>query len=507
MLFRSHTIRELVAGKTYILTETRPADGYVTAEDVVFTAADTGEVQEITMEDDVTKVEISKQDFGGKELPGAGLAILAKDGSVAERWVSGEEPHYMEMLPAGEYVLREEKTPDGYATAEDVPFTVEDTGEIQKVTMEDDVTKVEISKQDFGGKELPGAELSILDKNGKIVESWISEEEPHYIEKLPAGEYVLHEEKTPDGYVTAEDIPFMVEDTGEIQKVTMKDDVTKVEISKQEIGGRELPGAELSILDKDGKTVESWISGEKPHYIEMLPVGDYVLREKTAPDDYVTAEDIPFTVKDTGEIQKVVMKDDVTKAEISKQDIGGKELPGARLYIFNKAGKAVENWISGEEPHYIEMLPVGDYVLHEETAPDGYATAEDIPFAVKDTGEVQKVVMKNDVTKVEISKQDIGGKELPGAKLSVLNKDGKVLESWISTEKAHYMEMLPVGDYVLREETAPDGYVTAEDVKFTVKDTGEIQKVTMKDDVTRAEISKQDISGKELPGAKLTILD
>lgn len=110
-------------------------------------------------------------------------------------------------------------------------------------------------------------------------------------------------------------ITFTVEDTSEVQKVEMKDDVTKVQISKTDISGKELPGAKLTILDKDGKTVESWTSEEKPHYIEMLPIGEYTLREETAPDGYLVAEDVKFTVKDTGEIQKVVMKDEVKPTE------------------------------------------------------------------------------------------------------------------------------------------------------------------------------------------------
>ncbi len=114
--------------------------------------------------------------------------------------------------------------------------------------------------------------------------------------------------------MTAESITFTVEDTTEVQKVEMKDDVTKVQISKP-IFGKELPGAKLTILDKDGKTVESWTSEEKPHYIEMLPIGEYTLREETAPDGYLVAEDVKFTVKDTGEIQKVVMKDEAKPKE------------------------------------------------------------------------------------------------------------------------------------------------------------------------------------------------
>ena len=66
--------------------------------------------------------------------------------------------------------------------------------------------------------------------------------------------------------------------------------------------------------------------------------------------------------------------------------------------------------------------------------------------------------------------------------MTVLDKDGNAVESWTSTDKPHYMEKLPIGDYILREETAPEGYLIAEDVEFSVKDTGEIQKVSMKDE-------------------------
>ena len=72
---------------------------------------------------------------------------------------------------------------------------------------------------------------------------------------------------------------------------------------------KEIPGAKLTIFDKDGKEIESWISEEKPHYIEKLPVGEYTLREVTAPDGYEVAEDVKFSVAETGEIQTVVMKD------------------------------------------------------------------------------------------------------------------------------------------------------------------------------------------------------
>ena len=175
----------------------------------------------------------------------------------------------------------------------------------------------------------------------------------------------------------------------------MKDDVTKLEISKTDItNGKELPGAHLVIKDGNGNVVEEWDSTDKPHYVEKLPIGRYTLVETKPADGYVTAESIEFEVKDTPEIQTVEMKDDVTKVEISKQDITTKkELPGAKLEIRDEDGKTIEKWVSEKKPHYIEKLKVGKYTLVETTAPNGYEVSEAVRFEVDDTGEIQHVVM------------------------------------------------------------------------------------------------------------------
>ena len=110
-------------------------------------------------------------------------------------------------------------------------------------------------------------------------------------------------------------------------------------------------------------------------------------------------------------------------------------------------------------------------------------SAEDMEFEVKEDGSVTKVEMKDTYSKVEISKTDLTtGKELEGAKLQILNKEGEVLEEWVTDGKPHLVEKLPVGEeLILREITAPEGYEIAEDVKFTLEDTMEVQKVEMKD--------------------------
>ena len=212
-------------------------------------------------------------------------------------------------------------------------------------------------------------------------------------------------------------------------------------ISKTDItGDKEIGGAKLVVIDKNGDVVDSWTSVEgESHKIEgVLIAGEtYTLREEQAPNGYVIASEIVFTVGEDGKVQTVVMKDDTTKVHISKTDItGDKEIGGAKLVVIDKKGKVVDSWTSVEgESHKIEgILIAGEtYTLREEQAPKGYVIASEITFTVNEDGTVQTVVMKDDTTKVHISKTDItGDKEIGGAKLVVKDKNGKVVDSWTS---------------------------------------------------------------------------
>lgn len=262
------------------------------------------------------------------DITGADGKVILKADSVIEELATDKEGKltFTADLPIGfEYYIKETTPAPGFATTDEVQeFKFEYEGaDKEKVTysftFEDEPTVIEVTKTSLtDGKELEGAKLQVTDEDGKVVDSWTSGKEAHIIKELVVGrKYTLTETKPADGYVTAESITFTIEDTEKPQKIEMKDDVTKVEISKTDISGKELPGAKLTILDKDGKTVESWTSEEKPHYIEMLPIGEYTLREESAPDGYLIAEDVKFTVEDTGEIQKVVMKDETKPTETS----------------------------------------------------------------------------------------------------------------------------------------------------------------------------------------------
>ena len=332
---------------------------------------------------------------------------------------------------------------------------------------------------------------------------------------LPLGKYYVKEKETANGYVldgeTREvDLTYRDQNTAEVtysadwQNKRQKAEVKVLKKAKD--SDRVLEGAVFALCNKDDivnakgdvilkadTVIEEQATDKdgKLTFTADLPLGHtYYVKETSPAQGFATTDQVQEFTFEYGGAEKETLsyeftfEDEATTVEFTKTSLtDGKEIEGAKLKVTDESGNTVDEWTSGKEPHIIKELTVGKKYTMTETLPaDGYVTAESITFTVEDTSEVQKVEMKDDVTKVQISKTDISGKELPGAKLTILDKDGKTVESWTSEKKPHYIEMLPIGEYILREETAPDGYLVAEDVKFTVKDTGEIQKVVMKDE-------------------------
>ena len=259
--------------------------------------------------------------------------------------------------------------------------------------------------------------------------------------------------------------------------------------------------------------------GSSTHKDAVTNSGKYIVKELRAPlGYYVNEEPMEVTFTYDGEAVQVLEStctDKPTEMWVSKRDLtNDEELPGATLTIQDMDGNIVESWVSTNTPHRVTGLHLGDaYTLTETRPADGYALADDITFrllqkADEDGSNLQEaevyylttknflfwtwddwkllddatVIMRDDITKVQISKVDIAtGKELPGAELTITDKNGKELDRWVSTDTPHYIEKLPAGEYTLTEITAPDGYDIAESIRFTVLPTGEVQTVLMKD--------------------------
>ena len=390
-------------------------------------------------------------------------------------------------LPMGTYEIQETKTLDGLilnTTKYEVKFEQKDlTNKVYDSQLDvlNDTTLVEFSKTDItGDKELPGAKLQVIDEEGNVIDEWISTENTHKIEGLKVGsEYTLKEEIAPDGYVISNEVKFNIKDTNEIQKVNMKDKI--VSMSKVDIGGEEIEGAKLQVFDKNNNLIDEWTSTKEPHKIKNLKENEtYRLHEEIAPDGYVKATDIEFTVSDKKENEHIELIDKVV--EISKEDISGKEIEGAKLQVIDEDGNVIDEWISTKEPHIVKGLEENKtYKLHEEVAIGNYVKASDIEFTVSEDKETQRVIMIDKL--VEVTKTDLTtGEEIEGAELEVIDEEGNVVDKWVSGKEPHKVTGLEEGKtYTLTEKTAPYGYEVAESIKFTVSTDKETQVVEMKD--------------------------
>ena len=243
---------------------------------------------------------------------------------------------------------------------------------------------------------------------------------------IPYGKYIVKEIAAPTGYILSdEQYPVVIAEDGDVIEITAENKAITVAISKEDIYGNELEGASIQLIDENGDIVDEWTSDGENHIITNIPAGGYTLKEVAAPDGYIIATDISFTIDEYGNVTVdsveataetedgipcVTMIDNTTIVKISKQDMTtGKELSGAKLQVIDKDGNVieeqvidkdgniVEEWISTNEPHYIEAKLIANeiYTLREITAPDGYNTAEDIEFTVNADGSVTEVVMKD----------------------------------------------------------------------------------------------------------------
>ena len=331
------------------------------------------------------------------------------------------------------------------------------------------------------------------------------------VENLPMGTYELEEIKTLDGLVLNKEkyeVKFVKKD--DITKVytenrDISNDTTIFEFSKTDITGEsELEGAKLTVLDGD-KVVDTWTSSDKTHKIEGLVVGkEYTLREEIAPKGFVKATVIKFKVENSKEVQKVKMIDKIV--ELTKTDIGGEEVEGAKIQVLD-GEEIIDEWISGKEAHKINGLEEGKtYILHEEVAPDGYVKATDVEFNVTTDKETQHEKLVNKIVKV--SKTDLtNGEELEGAELEITDEEGNIIEDWTSTKEPHIVNGLEEGKtYTLTEKAAPYGYEMTESITFTVTTDKETQIIEMKDMpiLKNVKIIKVDAESKEVIKDKFT---
>lgn len=436
--------------------------------------------------DDVITTENSGAIVNSGTEVGNGVYALSTDGHLD-----------ISNLPMGvgeaQYYLQEVKTLDGCVldtTKYDAVFKQSDYTTktyIKSFDIENKTTEFEFNKTDVtGDKEVEGAQLTITDEDGNVVDQWTSTEKVHSIEGLVVGKtYTLSETVTAKDYVKATDIKFTVKNSSELETVTMKD--KQVTISKATVSGDEVTGALMQIKDEDGNIIDEWTSEGKVHYATGLVEGKkYILHEDLAPTGLNLANDIEFEVSYAKENQKVEMIDTIN--EVSKVDEKGNLLKGAEMTVTsNKTKNIIDKWISGQ--HIFDVT-------------------DEMKAQLKETGKAEGMYVDDEDSTVQYSIAKNKGKD---DYTVMFVKDGVTTYTNIDldgNETRHMIQGLEAGEeYVLKETKTPNGYATFKTQTFTAEE-GKDTVLSMTDEDTKIEISKQDITTKkELEGAKLKVTD
>lgn len=514
----------LETGVYYVLKETSAPAGYAYSADITFRinadgtiTIDTGNSdanasvsgQTLVMRDAPIAISVEKVDASNSNAPLQNAILAVIDGSnnkELERFTTNGTAHALDMskitVPADntkkDYILREISAPTGYEIAEDIIFAVDKSGVVYTKDAAGNYIQVSTSGSGLAGTT---ATLTMTDK------------------KMPEG-------------------------TIYIRKLTP--------------AGNTLSGASLAIYKKndyDGNQasatpeVSEFTSGTTPHAIKVTPSEpntlhpnvEYVLVEKSAPDGYIIAKPITFTIKDVGTTSgttqyrittisdtnslnsdkvTIMMTDQPLSLRIKKETSSGDLLAGATLKLYEGAvadeSKLVEEFTTNRtNMHTVEFtkLKAGqEYLLVETAAPNGFLKSGDIKFTIEADGTITKqylqqengtwkesrvsgntVIMTDDEEAVTLSKIDSGTNgNLAGATVkleSVVYGSYDVSgydrnftpQTFTTTNDVISLDanLFHTGCvYALSEVTAPQGYGYAKNVVFLYTDDHRVQYLT-----------------------------
>lgn len=382
--------------------------------------------------DEYTRVRFGL--FAAENITAVDGSVIPADGLISEiSLAENMSAKFDTALPFGKYYVQEIATDEHYVLngkkylvnfeymGQEVTTVTVDCGEFKNALKRGKISGKKVDENEkslenalFGLFAVDTAEFTA--DNAYMTD--VSDENGHFeFDKIPYGEYIVREIEAPTGYILSdESYPVTISEDGEIIEIIAVNKPITVEISKQDVYGNELAGAEMQLENSDGEVVDKWTSDGTNHVVTELPAGGYTLKEIAAPDGYVIATDIRFTVDVYGKITVenvdatavsengnplIVMVDDTTKVKISKRDITtDKELAGATLQIIDEDGNVATEWVSTDEAHFIEgkLIAGKEYTLRETIAPDGYEIASEIKFTVNTDGSVTEVVMYDEHT-------------------------------------------------------------------------------------------------------------
>ncbi len=452
-------------------------------------------------------------------------------------------------LPKGKYYISEVNASDGYTVNSKIYYAeinkdaINYTCDVEEKVISGKIRILKTGNGNNTSTVLEGVEFEIklaseVEKVGwEAAKSYavITTDENGYAESsnLPYGKYVVRETKTPDQYIKSDDFEIIVEKDGETVEHTINNrpfsSWLKI-IKTDELGNViTLSNAEFKIKNSDGEYVtydnaDHWSTDENGICLIpfMLDQGKYSIEEVKAPTGFYLSEDEISVIISTEneDIEYSDNNEPVLTVEFKNQKQKGKiilnklfeddngncsaifELMAEEDIINATDGSVIyskyeiinEFETSKDGKIIIENLPLGKYSLTEKSTESGYIlNAQPILFELAIDNETEKEITVekefiNFKSETLFVKTDVAGKELEGAKLTLKHAEtGTIIDSWISTNTAHIVKGLVLGErYILTEEIAPKGYKIASDIEFTF--TNNKQEIQMIDELILTDI-------------------
>lgn len=478
---------------------------------------------------------------------------------------TASKEHPRGSLPFDTYLVEEIKHPEGLKPIEPFEVTIQEEGIVWKGIYKEDkliVSPITVVKMDAStGKKIPikGVEFLLLDADKKPItmtthypsevvhKTFKTDENGQFTfpEKLKYGVYYLEEVNAPEGYLKGELLQFEVKEGAVwnqplVVKYFDKNAMGKIQIKKIDAETKEkLSGAvfevrasedivtpDQTVRIKKGEVAETLIVGEDGTALSKeLYIGKYEIQETKQPDGYVLDPkcyevEIKYQDQNTPVVlTEISIPNEPTKVRLVKSEKGSETpLSGVTFHFWKKGEENEKREVTTEKEGTIilEQLLPGTYCFQEIRTLPGYILDPAVYEVVVEAdgtinGEKEEILnVENDYTKVEFTKHDrASGKVLEGGRYQITDLSGNVLDEWKGKTTPHLTEkLLPGTEYIFKEIEAPSGYLVAEDVRFTVANTEEIQKVRMEDEnaMGKIRIVKTDRSTKErLNGAVFEI--
>ncbi len=469
-------------------------------------------------------------------LKDAKFDVIDKDNNVVATVTTNEKGiAEVKDLPFGDYFVKEISAPEGYIKV-DTPkkVTIDNTNIIEFVMK--NTKKVEngqfklLKKDSESGQLLPGAKFDVIDKDGNVVETIITDGKGEALSKqLPVGTYTLKEVEAPKGYELSSSLVHVDVDANKtvtvdvlnkkiVEKATGQFEIVKVDAEDK---AKVLSDAEFEVY-KDGKKVETLRTDKTGKVIsQKLEPGKYTLKETKAPQGYkLLKEEIEVVVEANKVVQvQVENAKELGSLQVIKKDAeSGKVLSDAEFRLKNENGQVVGETKTTNKDGVVkfENLVPGKYTLEETKAPEGYKAVEvTVEVNVVANEVVKQEVMNEKVTgQFEIIKVDANDKAkvLSDAEFTVY-KDGKKVAELKTDESGKVMSpKLPLGEYTVKETKAPEGYkLSNKEWKVTIQNEKEVVKVEAENEriLGSLQIIKTDDKdqAKRLSGAEFTLKD